>query len=421
MRLPIGYLALLLPASLVALVAAAGCEDTTDTTNTIVTDAITTPTVEIDPADFLWSCPPGAGLDCPGVLIRCADLPGAMQSYVVTFIDTGPPVEQTSLETRTYAPGFPVDMPASPPTSCSQRVAFTRGVVGHEYEAVVDGYEQSADEIVPACSVLPAYTRCAGGAVAPTGNGVCTQDSDCFANGCYGRCEQRIKEKLGLVNGTELCVADTSVPAGTDHRVCVYQTSLGGRRMVSRDAYQPVSPRWTTREDYPCGFTSPADPRDYEKVGLADCAPLVDHGGTTATSIKVDTAPLLGSLECRRITQVKNPNYVPPVAIPDGGLPEGGVAVGQPEYILAPVGTVFTIDVADVTPAGSTLSPKAALECGASTVFESGVVAGRQYFFEVRAYEVQKTSPSHSATCVAIAEEGVTTVAKCVPLAPVNP
>ena len=386
MRLPIGYLALLLPASLVALVAA-GCEDTTDTTNTIVTDAITTPTVEIDPADFLKSCPPGATLEeCPGVLIRCADLPGAMQSYVVTFVDIGPPVEQTSLETRTYAPGFPVDMPASPPTSCSQRVAFTRGVVGHEYEAVVEGYQQSADDIVPACSVLPAYARCAGGAVAPIGNGVCTQDSDCFANGCYGRCEQHVKETLGLVNGTELCVADTSVPAGTDHRVCVYQTSLGGRRMVSRDAYQPVSPRWTTREDYPCGFTSPADPHDYEKVGLADCAPLVDHGGTTATSIKVNTAALLGSVEC---------------------------------WVAG--GTVFTIDVADVTPAGSPLSPKAALECGASAVFDSGVVAGRQYFFEARGYEILKTSPTYSATCVAVAEEGVTTVAKCVPLTPVNP
>jgi hypothetical protein len=74
----------------------------------------------VDPADFLGDVP-------------CNAAPGAMHSYVATVMDW---TEKFTL-------------PSSPPTSCSQRIAFHQIVAGHEYVATIEGYGQNASELVP--------------------------------------------------------------------------------------------------------------------------------------------------------------------------------------------------------------------------------------------------------------------------------
>jgi hypothetical protein len=108
--------------------------------------------VDVRPEEFLGSVP-------------CLDAPGAMRRYVATVYDLGPELEDGDMESECGgaggAGGAGADddkgfaLPSSTirrgaeeatPIPCTQRVGFSRIVVGHRYWAEIDGYDR--DDLV---------------------------------------------------------------------------------------------------------------------------------------------------------------------------------------------------------------------------------------------------------------------------------
>jgi hypothetical protein len=132
-----------------------------------------TSSVSVDPDNFLGS-------------IVCGSQPGMMQSYVATVTDV---LHACNLDTdcragtcvgaTPMAAGHCTDsftLPSSPPTSCAEATFFEYIAIGDGFTAVVDGYEQPADQLIPVCSRPGKATSC-------------TTDSTCAAAfGCSGRC-----------------------------------------------------------------------------------------------------------------------------------------------------------------------------------------------------------------------------------------
>jgi hypothetical protein len=394
---PIGYFAarmrprppgrLALPIALLVLVA--GCTATTDTTLTAAAAAAAAqPILEIDPAEFLSVTPD----------LVCADLPGGMRSYVVTFIDLGPDTADGA-----SASGYPLALPSSAASPCSQRVAFSNGVVGHRYIADVDGYEEAAADLVGVCSSTPPYAACLGTGKAPIGAGLCHDSTECLQHGCYGVCTASPRQSLN--NGVCETVAEKSCTKNDDcdtgvcektglcqqAKVCLYTAVQGDRHQVHAGTLAAVTPRWRSRASEPCGWLSPSAPGPYERGEIRPCAPLVDSNETTptATGIKVLPAGTLGSLAC--------------VASDGDG------------------GTTGQITKFDVVPGQAGLFPKLGVACAAdkSALFEQGVLADQSYTFTVSAYADAGPAVA-TALCFATAQQGLIVLAKCDPLVPVG-
>ncbi len=381
-----------LTAILVFLGLSASCDALTGTDSTSTTTTTAgAPVIEMDPASFLATCASSPDGSCIPVNVVCADLPGAMQSYVVTFTDYGP--------ADTSNAAFPITLASSPPTPCSQRVTYTQGIIGHRYVADVDGYEQPAAEIVPVCSVRPAYAVCADESTkAPLGNGTCTTDSDCFANGCYGRCIETRRTAFDTANGA--CLNDNTKEPLTV-KACDYQSAAGDRHVVQKGAWTPVSPRWTTPSGSPCGYRNLTPVGAFEQFSVGPCEPLEDRGSDVVTGIVVKPLETLGSLGCYVETQIPDPNA-------DGGVPLITVSTG-------------TITKLDVVPTDPKIQPEKGLDCTTldQVVFTTGIAPGTEYTFTVFGYDATHLSPTYRSTCVASALDGVEVVAKCVPLTPI--
>lgn len=200
-----GGLAFPLPAGLL-LLGVAACDATTDTTATVVT----VPTsLTVDPSTFLGA-------------VDCSNLPGALKSYVATLseITEGKPA---------------VELASSPPTPCSQPIAFRYVLDGHSYTVAIDGYD------VPAAGLVP-----------------------CGGSG----------------SGSRYMLPAPGVP----NRACADALVASGG---------PVAPRWSTR----CGDIA-SSPIINEEV-IATCAgPLSDLGTSAPTGITIDPRASLGSLAC---------------------------------------------------------------------------------------------------------------------------
>ncbi|MFT3773050.1 MAG: hypothetical protein QM820_47315 [Minicystis sp.] len=350
---------LVLPVSLALYVLAAGCDALTDTsTDTSTTTLVGQPIVELDPAEFLDATPD----------VLCAKVPGAMQSYVVTFFDLGPKTDD-----GLPAAGYPVTLSSSDPTPCSQRVAFTNGVPAHRYVAAVDGYEEDASTLQGVCSQKPAYAQCISVGKAPLGGGLCETDADCFANGCYGRCRALPKQELMGATCQTVIVDSKTVPVN----VCDYTAVQGDRHMVKKGSFAPVTPRWTSPENEPCGWVDPPTPAQYERAEIRPCAPLTDSKETSpsVTGIRV---------------------------IPD--------ECAQPDVYPSASIASFTVAPADSGKAGGACKP------GKDAVYTQGVEPGKAYVFTVEAQKTGDTMPTLTAKCFATAVKGVTVQAKCDPL-----
>lgn len=377
-------IALTLPCALVLW--APACADLTGTSSssTSTSTLIGQPIIEIDPAIFL------------GTTILCADTPGAMRSYVATFIDMGP-------DTGSLAPaeGFPVVMPSSPPTPCSQKVSLTNTVPGHRYMAAVDGYEQSAHALSARCSQEAAYARCLGEdadgteAQAPEGGGVCAQNSDCVQHGCYGFClEQPVQTWAPIFDPrtgvTKDGCASTQKADGTlvTKPVCYYEPIIGDRHMVDPKTYAPLSPRWTTPE--PCDHDVLTVSQPYQRVEMQRCPALVDSGTPGAPAIKVEPHAALGTYGCHEVT--------------DGGAS----------------GTVNEIAVIP-DPTSGLSAHTVTCSSKKSVTYASGVTGGQSYSFTLHGFEEGQVEHTLEAPCFATAIAGATVVAKCDPLAPKKP
>lgn len=353
-----------------------GCSDVTDTTTDTTTAAAGRPVIEIDPFEFL--------IVTPGLV--CADVPGGMRSYVVTFIDLGPETDDGA-----PAPGYPITLPSSDPTSCSQRVAFINGVIGHRYLADVDGYEEEPTALLGVCSTAPPYATCISLGKAPLGAGTCEDATECVRHGCYGQCIPQPQQKLndGVCETQYTVVDNTRVTV--DVNVCVYSPVQGDRHMVHASSYAPATPRWTSPANEPCGWLDPAAPGAYERVPISPCAALLDSKEMTpsATGIRVVPTATLGTLSCL-------------VTDADAGT----------------TGTVTTFDVELEKPLGLVLKKDVACKADESVLFEQGVTPGTEYVFKVTAYTGSSTSttPTAEARCFATAQKGVIVQAKCDPL-----
>lgn len=104
-----------------AAIGVASCATATDTSGLGVVPT----SVSIDPGTFLHG-------------VACANVPGAMQSYVATLTDVTDPAR-------------PFVVPSSPPVSCAEVMTFREPAVvaGHVYTADIDGYEQNASALAP--------------------------------------------------------------------------------------------------------------------------------------------------------------------------------------------------------------------------------------------------------------------------------
>jgi hypothetical protein len=385
LRWPHG-IALTLPCALWLL--APACAQVTDTgTSTSTSTLVGQPIIEIDPAIFL------------GTTILCADTPGAMRSYVVTFIDMGP-------ATGTMAPaaGFPVALPSSPPTPCSQKVSLTNTVAGHRYAATVDGYEQSAHELSAKCSQEAAYARCLGEdadgkeAKAPEGGGVCQQNSECVQHGCYGYCLEQPAQKWALITnpltGSYYGCASTQLADGglATKSVCFYEPVIGDRHMVDAKTYAAVTPRWRTPDNQPCDYDVLTVSQPFQRVELQRCSALIDSGTPGATSIRVEPHTALGTYAC----------YAAPT--PDAGAS----------------GTVNNLEVVP-DPASGLVAHTVSCASKKTVTYASGVTGGQSYTFTLQAFEEGQAEHTLEAPCFATAIAGATVVAKCDPLAPKKP
>ncbi len=106
--------------------AALGCETTTDSSLIDSVSGSVTTSLLVDPSEFLGDIP-------------CANISGAMQSYVAFIYDV------TNLQNV-------VTLPAAPPVSCSAGVTFSQVVVGRQYRVKIDGYDVPASKLVPLAS-----------------------------------------------------------------------------------------------------------------------------------------------------------------------------------------------------------------------------------------------------------------------------
>jgi hypothetical protein len=338
---------------LVGLGLAAGCTPLTDTTATTTSTAVGNPTVSVDPGAFLVGA--SAGFSVP-----CTAQPGGMESYVATVTDLGP-------LTADGTPGpYPIALPSSPPTACSQSLYFA-AAIDHHYEAVIDGYEEPASELVPVCSVAPA-----GGANAPASGGACTTSSECFALGCYGSC-------LGP-DATTPCAPGSAVPCE-----CIYTPALGDRHMVAPGTAKLVTPRWTTPQNHPCGYGSTDVGIAYANVSITPCAPLVDASPGGTTGLEIVPASALGTFGCAASTTVQ-----------------------------------IVVTKIDVIPADVTLTPVAALACGVNHTY-TGLAAGKTFKFTLNGYQKDDVVPSLKAACAGSTVKGLVVTATCDPFVPVAP
>jgi len=196
-----------LPAGLLLLVAA-GCSAATDTTTTTYTFPTS---LTVKPSTFLGS-------------VACSNLPGALKSYVATLKDV----------TSTKQDGS-FTLPSSPPTPCSQQVAFRYAQAGREYTVAIDGYDVPADELTP----------CGGEA-----------------------------------SGSRYMLPSSPTPSGD----CAAAITAG---------FVPVTPRWATG----CGNLSSKPVED--AVVIAGCdSPLEESSPLTTAQITVDPRLSLGMLSC---------------------------------------------------------------------------------------------------------------------------
>ena len=358
-------------ALLLAALPATGCTQTASTTTTAVASTGVDngqPAVQILPSSFLGSVP-------------CEALPGAMQSYVVTFMDLGPVIPDGT-------GSYPLTLPSSPPTSCAQSVYFDYATVNHQYVAQIDGYEQAPSELVAACSVPPPYV-CVASQDAPVGGGSCDAGAQCFANGCFGECVGQPKQTVDPVTGCDL-VRDANeqielVPA------CRYTAVTGDRHMVTPGTFAPVSPRWVTPATEPCGYVSPAVAEDFTVVPIAGCGALEDHGVAGPTGIEVQPLASLGTFACA------------------GGT--GSTA------------TVTSFDVLPVNASGvPALAPHAGVACkaGAKVDYTQGVQPVQSYAFALQAHENGNPVATLKASCVATSVAGVIVLAACDALVPIG-
>lgn len=127
------------------LLASAGCSSATDTTTT--TYAVAT-SLTVAPSSFLGS-------------VVCSGQAGALKSYVATLseVQSGKPA---------------VALASSPPTPCSQSVAFRYVLEGHTYTVAVDGYDVPAAALAP-CGGADSGSRYMLDAAA-TLSGICADD-----------------------------------------------------------------------------------------------------------------------------------------------------------------------------------------------------------------------------------------------------
>lgn len=413
----------------------AGCAYTSTSTTT-TTGVLGEPTVEIDPAIFLYDVP-------------CAAVPGGMQSYVATFFDLGPVDWVQDDDNRIY----PLQLPSSPPTRCSQPVRLAYAATGHQYVVAIDGYQQAPDELASTCSIKPHHATCVGEASsAPLAGGLCTSDSDCVlvgANPCQGTCEMQSLEVQGPGGTCEIvhekgkntpilvkacdysscasvpkaCVGDVKrAPEGAgfcsrdadcfaagcygrcisqalQHKdssgacavvpdatisVCRYDPTPGDRHMVDPKTFASISPRWTSPPDEPCGVDDPAVPADYQTAEIFACGPLDDLGPMSPTGVRVEPAAAI----------------VPPDS---GELTCGVIArfeVKPTDPSLAAQGVSCSVD---------------------ASVSYQGLVPAQEYGFTVEAYEGSEAAPSQAAWCVAKTVAGLIVHAVCDPLAPIEP
>lgn len=150
----------------------------------------------------------------------------------------------------------------------------------------------------------------------------------------------------------------------------------GSRTMLGDDG-EPVSPRWSTS----CGEGSEgaAIAQLATIVTVRGCEPLTDASPSDRTAITVDVEAAVGPLGC-------------------AGDGDG------------------VVDSITVTP-GDPALPPVTLGCGGVPVtYQSGVVAGQAYEFELRASAPDATAPSWGSRCFAVAKAGLEVQALCDPL-----
>lgn len=330
----------------------AGCTPATDTSTTVTSVLVGNPTVSVDPAVFL------------GDSVPCTAQPGGMQSYVATITDVGPLGAD-----GTPAPSpYPIALPSSPPTSCSQSVYFA-AVVDHHYEAVIDGYEEATGQLVPVCSATPA-----GGPKAPAGGGLCTVDSQCFALGCYGRCV-----------GPDATTDCAALSAGHPACQCIYTPALGDRHMLAPGTSKLVAPRWRTRADEPCGYGTSDVAVAYTNVSITPCAPLLDGKPGSTTGLEIIPHGALGTYGCAASDTVS-------------------VVVTKVDIIPDPMNPI-------------PLAKVAGLACGGTYTY-SPLPADRDFSFELDGYQKGDATRSLTAVCRGRTVKGLVVAAACDPFVP---
>jgi hypothetical protein len=388
----------------IGIVAACTTDNAITQSGTIIGPGTTS--VSVDPDNFLGAAiDADAGARSPVHPIKCSNKPGTMQSYVATVSDVTNPFL----------------LPSSPPTICSQSVYFEYVITGDAFIGEVDGYEQAPADLAPACSFEGTL-------------GACTSDAQCpTIYGCGGVCIVSFTDTANpeSLRGEDCSTAPDGGAVGAVSCVCSYTSANGDRQMYYPLSYAtaalrntPVTPRWTTSSETPCGETypnglpctqpctpgpgcNPCEPgllcqsgycapqsQPYANVSVAPCAALVDNGGSVSsiTTIEVIPAAALGNLSCAQ-----------------AGVDGGANAI---------------VTAFDVVPTDPTLAPVLGIPCSSSeatggVAFIQGLVPDRSYVFTLDAYQAGQTAPTQSSQCFAPAHEGVTTTAMCDPLAPV--
>jgi hypothetical protein len=389
-----------------------------------------TTSVSVDPAAFLGS-------------VSCSNLPGGIGSYVATIVDVTDPNNRFTL-------------PSSPPTPCSQSAYFQNVNVGDLYIAHVDGYTQTADQLVPLCGALP-----------PGNPKSCTHDAECpEAFGCQGACRvtkfadfdvQCFKSCLpdaGIAGAgldvppcataclgafeadhdagtfgsclSTACTADAmclatnndclstefaalqsdcdaqqqQANAGADGKVhgalkqctCTYLPTEGSPHMFPRG-------NWKATQAIPptwttkCADGAAVAAQPYTNVSITPCSPFVGDGGTSATVIEILPESS--------------------VQATNAGMPCGTVDGGGP--------VITTFDIVPCASNPSVLPAATALKCDVKkapvVTYKQGVVTDMgTYYFTLNAYESGSTTPALTAACNATPTAGQTVVAMCDPL-----
>jgi hypothetical protein len=158
-----------------------------------------------------------------------------------------------------------------------------------------------------------------------------------------------------------------------------------GRRYVAKiEAFdvppdaEAGEPAWTTT----CGDNEPAVGRLLEQVTIRDCVPL-DGAGTAQTGIIVDASAAVGALRC--------------FDVPEGETP----------------GLIDTLSVTNTTEEdGDTVT----IACGQDPVrFDSEIEPGETYTFRIEGEDAEGNVVA-SASCEAVAREGLVVPAICQPL-----